>query len=267
MVFSEDHEKNRIYQEIVKAGYRIMGVGERFQVPYVEIVIPPKESIISVCRRVPSLNQKFFEVRHRIAYFNVLNPFYLKTPEEEPYSINTTTLKIPLDLTREPVIFPPYEESLARYEKYLLIDLGKEYLALYAYGRLLRTYPISPGTAGPGTRSTTPLLPFTILSKHEHFYSEKYDDAWMPYSLQVHGPYYIHGGVLPGRPDSHGCIRMFLEHARELFDLVEVGTPGRIINSATSPVTARLDGGSGGRTKLEVHSHRYLRVEVSVPSF
>ena len=235
----EDHP---LYQELQKAGYLIKRVGNRFGVPYVEIVIPPGEAIYTLCRRVPSLNARFFEARTRIASFNALNPFYVRTPEEESNSINVATLKIPLDFSLKPEVFPAYEESLARYETFLLVDVGKQYLALYRHGELFRAYPISPGALGGLQRSTTPLRDFTVLRKIEDAYSAKYDDAWMPYSLHIGGLYYIHGGVLPGRPDSKGCIRMFIDDARELFDLVKVGTPGRIINSGLAAETAGLPG-------------------------
>ena len=33
----------------------------------------------------------------------------------------------------------------------------------------------------------------------------------------------LHGGVLPGHPASHGCIRLPYEFAGHLFDLTKVG--------------------------------------------
>jgi lipoprotein-anchoring transpeptidase ErfK/SrfK len=62
----------------------------------------------------------------------------------------------------------------------------------------------------------------------------------MPWSLLIRRPYFIHGGCLPGVPDSKGCIRLFNDHAQELFSLVEVGTPGRIMFSDTSLAQARV---------------------------
>jgi lipoprotein-anchoring transpeptidase ErfK/SrfK len=233
----EDHP---IYRDLVKAGYTIHGVGTKYGVPYVEIVIPPGEAIYTLCRKVPSLNARFLEARAAIGTFNGLNPFYKLTREEEAFSINVPTLKIPLDFTVKAEIFPQYDEKLARQAKFLLVDVGKEHLALYQHGQLTNVYPISPGALGGLQRSTTPLRSFTVQRKIVDAYSAKYDDAWMPFALHVGGPYYIHGGVLPGRPDSKGCIRLFIEHARELFDLVEVGTPGRIVNSKLAPESARL---------------------------
>ena len=33
----------------------------------------------------------------------------------------------------------------------------------------------------------------------------------------------MHGGALPGRPASHGCVRLPVDFARRLFDLTDVG--------------------------------------------
>jgi lipoprotein-anchoring transpeptidase ErfK/SrfK len=45
----------------------------------------------------------------------------------------------------------------------------------------------------------------------------------MPYSLQFTGPYFVHEGWVPGRPDSHGCVRLHYEDAKLLFSRMRVG--------------------------------------------
>ena len=62
-------------------------------------------------------------------------------------------------------------------------------------------------------------------------------DTLMPRSLLLKLPYYIHGGALPGKSDSAGCIRLFPHDAEELYHLVEVGTPGRIIETSQLELT------------------------------
>jgi lipoprotein-anchoring transpeptidase ErfK/SrfK len=74
------------------------------------------------------------------------------------------------------------------------------------------------------------LIDFRILSKDEDHWSNIYE-SWMPWALHIQGPYYIHGGVLPGQADSHGCIRLPLDDAEQLFKAVAKGTPGRIIDT------------------------------------
>ena len=231
--YSAKQEKTSLFNELTKAGFTIVGVGEQYQVPYVEIVIPNGTAIYSLCRKIPSLNARFFEAREKIAYFNALDPFFIKKEVDEPNSFRRKTLKIPLDLSLEPVIFPEFDDRLAAYGQYLLIDIGKSYLALYTRGALTRVYPISPGGRLTGSRTRTPLIHFTVQGKDENHWSNIYD-TWMPWSLLIRRPYFIHGGCLPGVPDSKGCIRLFNDHAQELFNLVEVGTPGRVTFSETS---------------------------------
>ncbi len=47
----------------------------------------------------------------------------------------------------------------------------------------------------------------------------------MPYSLQFHGPYFVHEGWVPGYADSHGCVRLHYEDARLIYARIEIGDP------------------------------------------
>lgn len=68
-------------------------------------------------------------------------------------------------------------------------------------------------------------------------YSRLYDNAPMPWSVQVHGDVFIHGyHSVPRRPASHGCIRMPLtgkNAARYFFGWVDLGTPVTIAEGFT----------------------------------
>jgi hypothetical protein len=229
--YAQPEDYSNLYNELEAAGYKIIDSGEVYGVPFVEIKIPLGFSITSMCGRIPSFSREFNFSRNRIAFFNGLNPNYIKTATAEPNSIEADTLKIPLDFRKVPEIFPAYDESLADYQQYILVDIGKSYLAFYERGELKQVFPISSGEPG----MVTPLLDFKVKAKEKNHFSRMYDDAWMPWALQVKGPYFIHGGVLPGRRDSHGCIRLPIQDAKQLFKLVEVGTPGRIIDTHEVP--------------------------------
>ena len=112
------------------------------------------------------------------------------------------------------------------HEKYLLVDIGKGFLALYERGELRRVFPISAGSED----QRTPLFEFRVEGKDENHWSNIYE-SWMPWALQLKGPYYIHGGVLPGKGDSAGCIRLPIDDAEQLYNSVEVGTLGRIVDT------------------------------------
>jgi hypothetical protein len=226
---AQEGDYSQVCKEIERCGFRIVTTGVKYGVPYAEIRIPRGFSISSFCRRVPSLRADVTHWRDRIAFFNALNPFFIKTGSSEPFSIEANTLKVPLNLHQVAEIFPPVDASLTGYKKYLIVDIGKGFLAYYHWGELERVFPVSAGAAGKGT----PLFDFQIQKKLRSAWSSIYD-TWMPFALLLKAPYYIHGGALPGKDDSAGCIRMFTKNAMELFHLVDVGTPGRIIHTGSS---------------------------------
>lgn len=223
----QESDYNPLCQELATAGFKVLNTGTAYGVPYAEIKVPVGASVASICRRVPSLNRDFFRFREKIAFFNGVNPGYIRTLEPQPFSLQAATLKIPLDLDINPEIFSAFEDSLASHEKYLLIDLDKGFLALYGRGELKRVFPISGGARD----KKTPLMSFTIQAKDKNHWSNIYD-TWMPWALLIKSPYYIHAGVLPGENDSAGCIRLFHQDAEELFYLVEEGTPGQIVQTS-----------------------------------
>ena len=226
---AEEADYSPLCREFEQAGLDILNSGMAYGVPYVEIKVPLGASVTSICKSVPSLRADFKRCRDKIAFFNALHPLYIKNNAGQPTSLEADTLKIPLDRSMVPEIFPAVDDSLASYDKFILVDIGKGFLALYAQGELQRVFPISGGRA----EKATPLMDFKIAKKEEEHWSTIYD-TWMPWSLLIKRPYYIHGGALPGRSDSAGCIRLFPHDAEELYHLVEVGTPGRIIE--TSPL-------------------------------
>ena len=221
-----------VCQELAKSGLEALNSGIAYGVPYVEIKVPLGSSVTSICRRVPSFSVDFNRCRNKIAFFNALNPSYVKINAREPFSLEADTLKIPLDRNIVPEIFPADDHYLASYEKFILVDIGKGFLALYGWGQLQRVYPVSGGTPD----KQTPLISFKITGKHENHWSNIYD-TWMPWALRINPPYYIHGGALPGKNDSAGCIRLFPQDAEELYNLVEIGTPGRIIQTPKLELT------------------------------
>lgn len=224
---AQEPDYSSLSQELAQAGFNILGSGIAYDIPYVEIEVPVGASVISICRKVPSLNVDFLSYRDKIAFLNGVHPFYVKTIEPQPFSLEADTLKIPLNPDLVPEIFPAFEDSLASHKKFILVDLDKGFLGFYARGVLERVFPISGGTS----QKETPLMDFQIKAKAKDHWSTIYD-VWMPWSLLMEAPYYIHGGVLPGEHDSAGCIRMFRRDARELYHLVEVGTPGRITQTS-----------------------------------
>ncbi len=132
----------------------------------------------------------------------------------------------------------------------------------------VRSYPIGIGVEG----RNTPERDFTIEAKIENpawtmppsLRAERPDDpTFIPpgpdnplgeYWLQLGGGYGIHGTNRPfgvGRRVSAGCVRLYPEDIRELFQRVSIGTPVRVIYQ---PIKVGLEGDT---LMVEVH-HDYL---------
>jgi lipoprotein-anchoring transpeptidase ErfK/SrfK len=63
----------------------------------------------------------------------------------------------------------------------------------------------------------------------------RFEGAIMPYWMRLTDTGVgLHVGYVPGRPASHGCIRLKRDAATEIFELVRVGTPVVIAQNAPS---------------------------------
>ena len=85
-----------------------------------------------------------------------------------------------------------------------------------------------------GRRGSTPAGDFRAGPyKARRHYSSRYNNAPMPWSVQVNGHIFIHGFTsVPKYPASHGCIRLPLNEgnpARFFYEWIDKGTPIRII--------------------------------------
>jgi lipoprotein-anchoring transpeptidase ErfK/SrfK len=134
---------------------------------------------------------------------------------------------VPLNFSIKPKILPERIESISRLSKFILIDIGQQALGLYEYGRLIHLFPISSG------KKETPSKKFTILSKEKDHFSRKYENAWMPYSMRLFGDYFLHAGILPSYPASHGCIRLNYDDAIFVYNWAQIGTPGEVVKKTS----------------------------------
>jgi L,D-transpeptidase catalytic domain len=63
----------------------------------------------------------------------------------------------------------------------------------------------------------------------------RFEGATMPYWMRLtDSGVGLHVGYVPGRPASHGCIRLKRDSATQIFELVKVGTPVVIAENAPS---------------------------------
>ncbi len=158
----------------------------------------------------------------------------------------------------------------------ILINLPQRMLFNFSQGRLVAAYPV--GLGKPGT--PTPQGDFKIVTRQAN-------KTWLvPKSIQEEmrregktvreqvppGPdnplgkywlglnlwgYGIHGTIAPASIyhfQSHGCIRLHPDDIAELFDQVQIGTPGRLIYQPV--LLAAIE---DGRILLEVHRDIYRK--------
>lgn len=110
-------------------------------------------------------------------------------------------------------------------KKRVTVDKTVQKLSAFEGERLVIESRVSTGQQG----KRTPSGKFKAIEKEALHLSHLYENAPMPWSVQVHGNYFIHGFTsVPDHPASHGCIRMPLDGdnpAKRFYDWVEVGTP------------------------------------------
>lgn len=108
------------------------------------------------------------------------------------------------------------------------VNLATQRLRAWQGARLVLDSRISSGRG-----RSTPAGNFTAGPyKARRHYSSRYDNAPMPWSVQVTGHIFIHGFTsVPSYPASHGCIRLPLSEgnpARFFYEWIDRGIPIRI---------------------------------------
>jgi lipoprotein-anchoring transpeptidase ErfK/SrfK len=104
------------------------------------------------------------------------------------------------------------------------IDISSQRMQVYQNGKLAYTWPVSTGRKGYGTPTGT----YRPQRLHRMWYSRKYDNSPMPYSVFFRGGYAVHGTSYVkqlGRPASHGCVRLATGNARTFYNLVRAAGP------------------------------------------
>lgn len=146
-----------------------------------------------------------------------------------------------------------------------VIDLTHQRLTLSGDGVDRQVWPISSGRSGYATPAGSFKPSWTARS----WFSKKYDDAPMPYSVFFNGGIATHGtqatGLL-GSPASHGCVRLSVANAQTFYNLVQQHglTHTRIQVTGEAPVRedrvasrARTDGSRvASNEPLTIHTMR-----------
>ena len=130
------------------------------------------------------------------------------------------------------------------------IDKSSQQMSVSVNGFTRYTWAVSTGRAGYGTPNGT----YRPQRMFRSWFSKKYYNSPMPYSIFFHGGYAIHGSYEISRlggPASHGCVRLHPENAATLYALVQQEGMGdtRIVVSGANPVGGARRGGEAPETQ------------------
>jgi hypothetical protein len=125
------------------------------------------------------------------------------------------------------------------------ISIIQQKMRIYDANGFFAETPVSTGMPG----HSTPMGVFSVIQKHKFHRSNIYSGAPMPYMQRITwSGVAMHAGVLPGRPASHGCIRMPMAFAVKMWNWTRMGarvviTPGEITPASFShPLLASVRG-------------------------
>ena len=108
----------------------------------------------------------------------------------------------------------------------LVVNISDQRAILYRADTIVAVTTVSTGRKGHATPTGT----VKITEKHAVHVSNKYDNAPMPHMQRLtNDGIALHAGYIPGRPASHGCVRLPAKFAADLFKVTTVGTPVTII--------------------------------------
>ena len=118
----------------------------------------------------------------------------------------------------------------------LYVDKSTQRIAVVQDGYMRYVWPVSTGRDNYATPNGT----YVPERLERTWFSKAYYDSPMPYSIFFHNGYAIHGSydiARLGGPASHGCVRLYPQHAAILFEMVEQEGPGntRIVIGGDGP--------------------------------
>jgi len=112
------------------------------------------------------------------------------------------------------------QPAAARADVSVHIDKSEQRMTVSVDGFPTYNWAISSGRRG----YNTPVGTYRPQRLARRWYSSKYDNSPMPYSVFFYKGYAIHGTNYVsrlGRPASHGCIRLHPQNAARLFSLIQ----------------------------------------------
>jgi hypothetical protein len=113
-----------------------------------------------------------------------------------------------------------------------IVSLDRQRIHVYGRDGLVAESAVSTGQRG----YRTPTGIFSVLQKRRHHESNIYSGAPMPWMHRLTwSGIALHGGVVPGYPASHGCIRLTYDFAPKLWAMSRVGVRVVIVPKEVIP--------------------------------
>jgi hypothetical protein len=117
----------------------------------------------------------------------------------------------------------------------LVVSIPLQRAFVYRGGVLIGVTTVSTGKPG----HPTPVGSFDILQKRRQHFSNLYNNAPMPFMQRLTWDgIALHAGEIPGRPASHGCVRLPAAFAKTLFEATRLGAAVHIVDHAPAPAEA-----------------------------
>lgn len=106
------------------------------------------------------------------------------------------------------------------------INIAQQKMEVSVDGKVQHVWRVSTARKG----FVTPRGTYAPKRMHVKYYSKKYYNSPMPYSIFFKGGYAVHGTNAVGKlgaPASHGCIRLATGNAAKLYNLVRQHGSGK----------------------------------------
>lgn len=114
----------------------------------------------------------------------------------------------------------------------IVVSLHEQQVQVWRGSELIAQSPVSSGKPG----HETPTGIFSVLHKKKYHESNIYSNAPMPWMQRLTWTgIALHEGTLPGRPASHGCVRLPDGFAEELYTMTGAGAHVVINGSLVEP--------------------------------
>ncbi len=115
---------------------------------------------------------------------------------------------------------------------HIIISIKSQRVAVYSDGVLAAKSNVSTGVPD----HPTPTGVFSIIQKNRYHRSNIYSGAPMPFMQRITwSGIALHQGVLPGRPASHGCIRLSQDFAQRMWKRTRLGARVIIAQNEVAP--------------------------------